>query len=1043
MTVGKKEACIKKELINLTTYPFSDPSPLPEFGRLYPYNRFDGYTNASHQQQWEMIVLENELIKLWINPAVGGKVWGAIEKGSGKEFIYFNHTAKFRDVAMRGPWTSGGMETNMGIIGHAPSCSAPVDHYTRSNPNGSVSCFIGATDWPSRTNWLIEINLSADTAYFSTRSAWYNNSQLSQSYYQWNNVGVKTAGDLEYVFPGHRRLGHDGKQLRWPRDEQEHNLSHYDENAFGEYKSYHVTGSYSDFWGCYWHQDNFGFGHSATYDDKPGKKIWIWGLSRYGMIWEDLLTDTDGQYTEVQSGRLFNQSIAQSSKTPFKHSSFLPYGFDSWSEYWFPVKNIDGLSYANQQLSFNFTHTNNNYQINICANEPLTGTFKVECNGRLLAQQAIELTALQTIAINIEQPETPHQIQVWLNDILIFDAGEQNYHLNRPAEINADYDFNSVQAICIQAKEWERQRFFERAIEQYLLCLEKDPFYTEALTGLGGIYIRHAKYTEALALFKKALAVDTYNAEANYLYGVVNVRLSLLTDAKDGFSIASQSLQYRSAAYTELAKIFLRQRQFAKSLSYIHKALQYNTCNWQALQIQVLVKRLQGDLHSAQTLAEAIVQANPLDHIARFELYKLGACDARVFYSGIQSEMPYETYLELSLFYFNLQQFETSIEILNFAPVFAMVTIWKAYLNAIMGNAAIAGQLLEEAALLSCDFVFPHREEDIEALNWAVRTNSSWQFKYYLAIAYIQALRTAEAVELLQSCKNEPNVYTFYLVKANLLRKTNNDASAAFYHANELAPEQWRTTFALCNYLTHCKDWEQALSTVKQGLQLNPRNYYLGLQLAKCLLHTSNFAEGITLLNEVEVLPNEGASEGRNIWREIHVFAALKEIKHRNLQQALHYINEARKWPENLGVGKPYEVDERLEAFVESLILQQNNTTVPPQLIQYITDYRRNRPDTPYSSNDFLSMYLLNLINQTHEKDTVLNNWLNYDPDDLAAQWANCFFKGDHEALEVLKDVEKPKREPLPYEILFEDRTYQFIKEMHRQHFFQPIQLAV
>jgi Tfp pilus assembly protein PilF len=1036
MTAGKKEACIKKELITLTTYPFSDPSPVPEFGRLYPYNRFDGYTHTSHPQEWEMIALENEHIKLWINPAVGGKIWGAIEKSSGKEFIYFNHTAKFRDVAMRGPWTSGGMETNMGIIGHAPSCSAPVDYYTQSNPDGSVSCFISATDWPSRTNWLIEINLPTDTAYFSTRSGWYNNSQLTQSYYQWNNVGIKTAGDLEYVFPGHRRLGHDGKQFNWPRDEQGHNLSRYDENDFGEYKSYHVTGSYSDFWGCYWHKDNFGFGHSATYDDKPGKKIWIWGLSRYGMIWEDLLTDTDGQYTEVQSGRLFNQSIAQSSKTPFKHSSFLPCTFDSWTEFWFPVKNIDGLSYANQQLSFNLTNTNSSYQINICANEPLTGTFKAEINGQLLAKQEIELTTLQTISIAIEQPQTPEHLQIWLNQDLVFDAVEQNYNLNRPAEISAGYNFNSVQAICIQAKEWERQRFFERAIEQYLLCLKNDPFYIEALTGLAGIYIRQAKYTDALELVKQALTTDTYNAEANYLYGIVNNRLGLVTDAKDGFSIASQSLQYRSAAYTELAKICLRQKQLPKSLSYIHKALQYITCNWQALQLQALITRLQGNFDTALKLLETIVQANPLDHIARFELYKLGAYDACTFNSDIKSEMPYETYLELCLFYFNLKQFETSIEILNFAPAFALVTIWKAYINTVMGNAEIAGQLLQEGALLNCEFVFPHREEDIEALNWAVKTNSSWKFKYYLAIAYIQALHTTEALALLQAPKNEPDNYTFYLVKANLLHKTNNDASADFYHANALAPGQWRTTFALCNYLIHHKEWQRALSIVKQGVQLNPGNYYLGLQLAKCLLHTSNFAEGIALLNELKVLPNEGASEGRNIWRETHVFAALQEIKNKNLQQALHYVNEARKWPENLGVGKPYEVDERLEAFIESIILQHDNSPVPPELLQYITNYRKNHPDTPYSSNDFLSMYLLNLGNQTSEKEIILSNWLNFAPNDLAAQWADSFFKDDHKTLEALKEAETPKKEPLPYEILFEDRSYQFIKEMHQLHFF-------
>ena len=62
-----------------------------------------------------------------------------------------------------------------------------------------------------------------------------------------------------------------------------------------------------DFFGGYWHDEDFGMGRYSTHDDKPGKKIWIWGLSQQGMIWDKLLTDTDGQYVEVQSGRLFNQ----------------------------------------------------------------------------------------------------------------------------------------------------------------------------------------------------------------------------------------------------------------------------------------------------------------------------------------------------------------------------------------------------------------------------------------------------------------------------------------------------------------------------------------------------------------------------------------------------------------------------------------------------------------------------------------------------------------------------------------------------------------
>lgn len=54
-----------------------------------------------------------------------------MDKTTGKDFIYKNGVAKFRDIAMRGPWTSGGIEFNFGIIGHAPTSSTPVDYLVR------------------------------------------------------------------------------------------------------------------------------------------------------------------------------------------------------------------------------------------------------------------------------------------------------------------------------------------------------------------------------------------------------------------------------------------------------------------------------------------------------------------------------------------------------------------------------------------------------------------------------------------------------------------------------------------------------------------------------------------------------------------------------------------------------------------------------------------------------------------------------------------------------------------------------------------------
>jgi len=332
-----QKATIREEKINLFTYMFSDPDPVPEIGRLYPYFRFDGYTNRGEFKEWNMVVLENDHIKVYVCPDIGGKVWGAVEKSTGKEFLYFNNTVKFRDIGMRGAWTSGGLEYNFGDIGHIPTCATPVDYSITENPDGSVSCTVGAIDLPSGTKWNVKIILPKDGAYFKTIASWFNKTPLPVTYYHWMNAAAKAEGDLEFIYPGNKWIGHEGESGEWPihngRD-----VSFYKNNNFGIYKSYHVINSYSNFMGGYWHDDDFGFGHLSDYDEKPGKKIWIWGLSDQGMIWERLLTEKDGQYVEYQAGKLFNQASAGSTFSPFKHREFSPHDTDIMKELWFPLK---------------------------------------------------------------------------------------------------------------------------------------------------------------------------------------------------------------------------------------------------------------------------------------------------------------------------------------------------------------------------------------------------------------------------------------------------------------------------------------------------------------------------------------------------------------------------------------------------------------------------------------------------------------------------------------------------------------------------------
>ena len=123
---GQVPASIKESTKLFKTYPFSDPNPIPSKSLIYPYFRFDGFTDKPVDMPWKVVELENQYIKLMVLPEVGGKIWSAWEKSTDQPFIYNNQVVKFRDVAMRGPWTSGGIEPNYGIIGHTPDRKSVV-----------------------------------------------------------------------------------------------------------------------------------------------------------------------------------------------------------------------------------------------------------------------------------------------------------------------------------------------------------------------------------------------------------------------------------------------------------------------------------------------------------------------------------------------------------------------------------------------------------------------------------------------------------------------------------------------------------------------------------------------------------------------------------------------------------------------------------------------------------------------------------------------------------------------------------------------------
>ena len=405
------------------------------------------------------------------------------------------------------------------------------------------------------------------------------------------NAAYKAERNAQFCYPGTNYIGHGGELHSFPFDEQGRDISWYEKNNFGNSKSYHVLGQYNDFYGIYWHDDDFGSIHHANYDEKLGMKIFLWGLSREGEIWKDLLTDTDGQYIELQSGRMFNQPASNSCFTPYKHTAFSPQATDTWIEYWFPVRNIKGVSKVSSIGALNVLKEKNCLKLYFSPLQQLSTTVKLYEGEQEIYSTFFNCDVLETWedSIPFKSRGTCGRLKVVIGDnLLVYSEETSDNVTNRPKELPADFDWNSAYGLYIQGEQWMNQKVYDKAEKYLTASLEKEAYFLPALTSLASLYYRQGRYEDALFNCHIALSVNAYDGYSNYLYGLCNVALGNETDAKDGFSVASYSISFRSAAYEKLAEMFLIACDWKKAEHYALKSKDFKFSIYNRLLLNIL-----------------------------------------------------------------------------------------------------------------------------------------------------------------------------------------------------------------------------------------------------------------------------------------------------------------------------------------------------------------------------------------------------------------------------------------------------------------------
>ncbi len=880
----------------MRTYNYSDPDPVARTDRVYPYTRFNNFAFNAVDRTWKMVVLENDWLRVKVFPEIGGKIWSIYDKREGKELFYDNDVVKFREISLRGPWTSGGIEFNYGVIGHAPSTAHPVDFKTATLPDGSVSCYIGVTELLSGSRWMVEINLPKDAVWVRTRSFWHNYSGEYQPYYTWANSGVKISEDMQIVFPADYTIGHNGRITPFPFDGGR-DLRNYSEQRFGMDKSFHPGGSHKGYFGVYWPSEDFGMLHYALRDEKLGRKYFSWAQSAQGTIWIDLLTDTRPQYIELQSGRLFNQNDLSSVETPYKQFLFTPYGSDGWNEYWMPFAGIGGVADMTLRAVVNVEESAGEYAVSIYPLRSLSGKMEIlDASGNVLLASNCSLKAAEPYRISCSA--APAKITV---------AGKQIYcsdsqATDRPNTINSQFSLQSAEGQAAHAGYLYGMREYPAAEQKADRALSLNPSLVDALLIKGLLLARRMDYEAAYECFNKVLAIDEYNPAANYSSGLVALSLGKVYDAMDRFEMAAITPELRSAACTRLAQIHFKAGEEELAAEYAAKSLVGNANNISAYQILYQIS-------PKQEYLDKIAALDPLCHFPDIESMLAGKMTPEALDASIFEELKLQNYYEAAEFFHKLGLDDKALKVLEAAQQGdILLALWKAWFK-------------EDASLITAaesepmELVFPSRVLSAEVLAWAVENGGGWKSKYLLAMLKDALGDKAGALALMDDENTGSAVY--YAYRATLTG-SRDDLQKAF----NLDPAQWRFRNNLAKKYYDEGNYAKAVELTGKYYNKNKDNFHVGDTYAKSLIAAGDYAKAEKVLDNIRILPFEGQSGSRVLYRNVKLHLAASLADKGNVKAALAKVEEARKWPESLGVGRPYDnlVDERTEDWMDAVL---------------------------------------------------------------------------------------------------------------------------
>jgi len=303
-----------------------------------PYLIQDDYGRRLDPRPFLAVVLENEHLRATFIPELGGRLWSLESTGDGRELLFANRAFQPANLAIRNAWFAGGVEWNIGLIGHSPFTCSRLFSARAAGPEGCPVLRLWEWERIRRVPFQIDVLLPPGSRALFVHVAIANPNTETVPMYWWSNAAVREETGMRILAPATKAytFAYGGviRAVDVPGSES------------GDVTDPAAARDAVDYffripdgvrpWIAAVGPDGSGVAQTST----PlllGRKLFLWGMGPGGRRWTEYLCGPGAGYVEIQAGL---------ARTQAEHLPMPAGARWSWTEAYGPVRADAGRAHG-------------------------------------------------------------------------------------------------------------------------------------------------------------------------------------------------------------------------------------------------------------------------------------------------------------------------------------------------------------------------------------------------------------------------------------------------------------------------------------------------------------------------------------------------------------------------------------------------------------------------------------------------------------------------------------------------------------------------